>query len=427
MRVRAKARASQSLTTGAPDRRDLALAPAALALLAAVGCQSPPRPRHRPHIEPPDVPAEDGGTRRCALRSEAPGEVSHGADPGRVRVAWNGEHWALVWSEVIDDEPAVFFARVDADGRRPRPPLRVSERRTSASAPAVCWNRTGWSVFFTGGIREVGDLYQARVNGRGSAVGRPWRMTRGERLDLDPAVATSGTATGLVWTARGVDQRWSLYGEVLDRWDRPGAPLTLLRNSSLTLGPTELVWTGREWAAAYVTAGREVFGVELARLEPAGRARGSVRRMTDARIGDVTAERRFAIAWDGRRYGLAWSELRDGERQLLFRRVSARGNPLGDARRVGVAGDVATAPALAAVGDGTLVLAWESEREGDRRVSVAVVDEDGVPQREPVTLRGVEGAAAQPALALSADAVGVATRSARGISFHRVTLGRCRR
>ncbi|MBK8693071.1 MAG: hypothetical protein IPN17_12445 [Deltaproteobacteria bacterium] len=398
----------------------------AVALLLA-GCESPPPPRRRPHVEPPDVPVVDGGTRRCALRSDAPGEVSRGADPGRMRIAWNGEHWAVVWSETIDNEPAVFFARIDADGSRPRPPLRVSERRTYASAPAVCWNQTAWSVFFTGGLREVGDLYQARVTSRGSAVGRPWRMTRGERLDIDPAVATTGTTTGLVWSAREADQRWSVYGKVLDRWDRPSAPLTLMRNSSLALGPAELIWTGQEWAAAYVTAGQEVFGVELARLDGIGQLRGSVRRMTDARIGDVSAERRFAIAWNGQRYGLAWSELRDGQRRLYFRWVSARGNPLSDARELGVEGEVATSPALAAVGDGTLLLAWESEREGDRRVAVSLLDEEGNPQREPVTLRGVEGIATQPALAVSADAVGVATRSRRGISFHRVTLGNCRR
>lgn len=373
------------------------------------------------------MPVVDGGNRRCALRSDAPSEVSHGANPGRLRAAWNGEHWGVVWSEVIDDEPAVFFARIDADGRRPRPPLRVSERRTHASAPAVCWNRTAWSVFFTGGVREVGDVYQARVTGRGSAVGRPWRMTRGPRLDLDPAVVATESTIGLAWVAQEEGGRWSLYGEVLDRWDRPTMPATMLRNSSLALGPTELVWTGQEWGTAYVTSGREVLGVELARMDRAGLAHGSVQRVTSGRIGDVSADRRFAIAWNGERYGVAWSELRDGERQLFFRWVSARGNPLSEPRHVGLEHDTASAPALAPAGDGDLVLAWESEREGDRRVAVTVLDADGTPQREPITLRGVEGTAAAPALAPSADAVGVVTRSTRGISFHRVTVGRCAR
>jgi hypothetical protein len=75
------------------------------------------------------------------------------------------------------------------------------------------------------------------------------------------------------------------------------------------------------------------------------------------------------------------------------------------------------------VGDGTLLLAWESEREGDRRVAVSLLDEEGNPQREPVTLRGVEGIATQPALAVSADAVGVATRSRRG---HQLPPGHAR-
>ncbi len=401
-----------------------------VALLGAallVGCPAPSAgPPGRPRVEPPDVPVVDGGNRRCALRSDAPTEVSHGADPGRLRAAWNGEHWGIVWSEVIDDEPSVFFARVDADGQRPRPPLRVSERRTHASAPAVCWNRTAWSVFFTGGVREVGDIYQARVTSRGSAVGRPWRMTRGARLDLDPAVVATESAIGLAWVAQEDTGRWTLYGEVLDRWDRPSAPPAILRNSSLALGPTELLWTGQEWATAYVTTGgREVFGVELARMDRIGFPHGSVQRVTSGRIGDVSADRRFAIAWNGERYGVAWSELRDGERQLFFRWVSARGNPLSEPRHVGLEHDTASSPTLVSVGDGDLLLAWESEREGDRRVAVSVLDTDGVPQREPVTLRGVEGTASAPALAPSADAVGVVTRSTRGISFHRVTVGRC--
>lgn len=399
-------------------------------LVALVTACSPPKapPPGRPRVEPPDVPIVDGGSRRCALRSDAPTEVSRGADPGRLRVAWNGEHWAVVWSEVIDDEPAVFFARVDADGQRPRPPLRVSERRTHGSGPSVIWNRTAWSVFFTGGVREVGDIYQARVTSRGSAVGRPWRMTRGARLDLDPVVATNESATGLVWVAQEEGGRWSVYGEALDRWDRPTIPLTIpMRNSSLTLGPAELVWTGQEWGTAYVTMGREVLGVEIARMDRTGYPHGSVQRVTGDRIGDVSADRRFAIAWSGQRYGLAWTELRDGERRLLFRWVSARGNPLSEPRHVGLDRDTASAPALAAVGDGELLLAWESEREGDRRVAVTLLDADGVPQREPMTLRGVEGTAAAPALAPSTDAVGVATRSTRGISFHRVTVGRCAR
>ena len=36
-----------------------------------------------------------------------------------------------------------------------------------------------------------------------------------------------------------------------------------------------------------------------------------------------------------------------------------------------------------------------AEREGDRRVAVSLLDEEGNPQREPVTLRGVEGIATQ--------------------------------
>ncbi len=395
--------------------------------LVAAACQQAPATHHRARVEVPDVPPTDGGTRRCAMRADAPSDVSHAASPDRVRVAWNGEHWGIVWSEVIDDDSAVFFARVDADGQRPRPPLRVSERRTQGRAPAVVWNRTAWSVFFTGGTREVGDLYQARVTARGSAVGRPWRMTRGARYDIDPAIAAADAALGLAWVAREETGRWSVYGEVLDAWDRPVGELLPLRNSSLTLGATEIVWAGDGFGIAYVGAGREVFSVELARIDRTGLARGGVTRLTPDRLGDVTADARFAIAWNGQRYGLAWTELRDGERLLLFRWVSARGNPLDEPRRLGIPGELSRAPALAAVGDGTLAMAWETEREGDRRVAVAVIDEDGATQREPVTVRGVEGDARRPAIAVSRDEVGVATRSERGLSFHRVTLGRCAR
>ncbi len=399
----------------------------ALALLGA-GCQSPQRRARRPRApEAPleDVPAVDAvSAGRCVRRSSAPELIAAGAGIESLDVAWNGSSFGVAWSEVIDGEEAVMFAQASPDRPSGRAPLRVSERRFVARTPTVAWNGAGWSVLYSGGVREAGDIYQARVDARGTAVGRPWRMTRGARFDGDPRFVANGRGFGLAWTARELDRRWSLYAQPLDRWDAPLSPPTRLLNTSVSLAATNLLWTGSAWAVTCVAWGREVYAIDVARMEANGQARGSITRANSTPLGGAEPSHRYDVAWNGREFIVAWSELRDGVWRIFLRRLSARGNPLEPERALDDGDARAESPSLTSVGEGYSALAYELVGEGRSRVMLRVIDPEGRTAGEPVALPGYEGASI-PAAEWSGEVLGVAVRAPTGVAFHRVRLGPC--
>jgi hypothetical protein len=58
-------------------------------------------------------------------------------------------------------------------------------------------------------------------------------------------------------------------------------------------------------------------------------------------------------------------------------------------------------------------------------VRVQAFDGDGRAVGEPVEVQGSDGSALSPALAPGLGAVGLVTRSASAVGFHRVQLGPC--
>lgn len=363
--------------------------------------------------------------RHCALRATPAEDLSLGPSRSAPVVTWNGERFGVAWTEPIDGETAVMFVQVDARGHRRGAALRVSERRYAAASPTVAWDGEGWSVIFTGGIGDVGDLYQSRVDERGSAVGRPWRVTRGPRRDLDPVFVSNGPRFGLAWTALDTDGRWSLYAQALRRWDAPEAPAARLLHASVTMGATQLLWNGTFWVASCVTSQQDALWVNVARITAAGVAYGSVTRMTGDRIGGGATANRHSLAWDGAGFGAAWSELRDGRTQVFVQRLDARLKRLGEPTPVRDGAETTDAPALSAIGDGTLALAYQSAVDGVTRVRVRTLGADDQLQHGSVSLQDVDGTSTRPAMVWTGSTLGVATVSPRGVAFHVVGVGPC--
>jgi hypothetical protein len=359
--------------------------------------------------------------------------VARGVDlalaPGCTRgsIAWNGTHYGVAWQQATPEGTTVWFVRVDARGERRGPAVKVNEDGFRVGYPTVVWNGASWSVFFDASWGEgEGDILQARVDVRGTMVSAPWRMTRGPRDDVATAIVSNGQGFGLAWIAReDHGNRHVLYGMSLDRWDAPRGLAVRLIDTSLVLGAPTVTWTGEEWAFTAVRARGEVRSVAFVRLSPEGVPRGVLRHLTPERIGGVELDGRHAIAWDGRAFGVVWSELRDGATHVFFRRTSARGNPLGPEIRVSDGMASADEPALVTVAPGVFALAMRVEREGIARVWVRTMQSDGNILPGGSELQGLDGTAHAPAMVFDGAGLGVVTLSRRGVAFHRVELGPC--
>ncbi len=366
------------------------------------------------------------------MRSAPPEDISLGPGRSPPAVGWNGTHFGIAWIEDRDGEPAVMFVRVAEDGSRAGAPVRVSERGFRAEAPTLAWNGESWSVVYEGGVRTLGDLYEARVTVRGIAVGRPWRITRGLREDYQPTVVSAGRGYGIAWVAREGDARWSLYAAALPRWDLAEISPTRLLNTGVTLSEPRMVWTGRAWAVTALTSTREVLAVALSRMEADGTPRGVVTHPSGDRIGGTDTAGRYDLGWDGTAFGVVWTELRDGLPGVFYRRVGTHGGALGPetslVRELTDGGDVAVStvswPVVERIGDGVLAVAMVIEQNGHHRVWIRTLDATGI-RPGHIELQDSDGSAGTPALVWSGRALGVATSTARGVSFHRVSVGPC--
>ncbi len=408
----------------------------AAALLFALGlggCEREEAPRRRRYGLPPEVDAardeRDAGAPEglCVLRGTTGVDLSVGEGRASASVAWSGSQFGVAWREQAGDDASVWFVRASTAGEATSAPVRLTDRGFTPGAPTALWNGANWSVVFAGSWRGAdGDLYQARVDIRGVAVSAPWRMTRNARDDSAPFMASNGQGFALAWIAREPDgRRHVLYGQSLNRWGAPQGAAVRLVDTAATLSAPRVTWSGEDWAFTCVSAGREVNAVDFLRLAPGGLPRGLLQHVTPTGVGGVEAEGRYAIAWEGRSYGVVWSELRDGATQVFFRRVSARGNPLGADVLVSEGAAAASEPALVTLSHGVMALAMRVDREGTSRVWVRAVHADGTFQPGHVELQGADGTATSPSMAFDGAGLGVATVGRRGVTFHRVQVGPC--
>lgn len=363
----------------------------------------------------------------CPMRSFPPEELSIGAAPdSSASVIWNGREWGVAWSEVVTGEATVFFARVDANGHRVGNPSRVSDRGYRGAVPSLLWNGQSWGIAYSGGASRLEEIWYAQLDARGSAQGRPRRLTARNRRDYSPAIASNGHDTIAVWSTQLPDDRWGILAMRIDRWGTQiGAPI-LIADRRERLSAPSVVWNGFAWAAAWLVSRTEAIAVDMVRIEAdVSRARGYPVRVTIGPLGGTDQGARFGFAWDGEQYAVVWDEVRDGAPHAFFETIGRLLEPRGRGAMLSPTGDSATAPSVLAMGGSTFLAAWVVERGRERHVQIATVDGAANPLAEHIEVQSNDGMASMPAMALGERALGIATISARGVSFHRVPLGPC--
>ncbi len=83
-----------------------------------------------------------------------------------------------------------------------------------------------------------------------------------------------------------------------------------------------------------------------------------------------------SIAWTGSEYGVAWMDFRDGNFEIYFTRVSARGEEIGDDVRLTNAPDDSSWPSLVWNG-GEYGVAWSDRRGGRYETYFARISAEG--------------------------------------------------
>lgn len=318
--------------------------------------------------------AIEGGPDRGihAVRVHADGTLAGApvlAAPGPydgVDVAYGGDHFMAVWYSLARDDLNVLGMRLTPDAA----PLD-QEPVVLAFGDAVQWNpkvaadgRGGYYAVWED--RQRGrDVYGTRV----TYSGQPLRVNgtlvstmRGN--STEPAVASDGSATVVVWTSERAHSR-DVYGvgrRVADPPPEDPRPVALDLNRQAL---PALAWNGRVFLAVWAD-GREGPGfgdVYAARVTPSGRVLDG----TGFKVSSQGETYWPVVASDGRDFLVAWVDYRayrrrDRRTDVYGARVLADGTVTGEIA-ISTARDYQQGVDLAWTGTSYLAV-WEDLRSG---------------------------------------------------------------
>lgn len=267
-------------------------------------------------------------------------------------LSWNGAALATAWEDRRDDDYEIYFNRLDADGHKLDPDLRVS------NAPDFSLNP---SLIYTG--NEYVVLWNDRREGHetnhifGQRIGRDGSLLSTDNVDLTPdrsyaeapSLALGSSSLGFTYNYQDTsDQglgRWVAFRtlsldlastgpeQVISEKDGTGSAIT--RNGS------NFVITWEVYGSA---PGDAIWGTVL---DEQGNTLIEPRRITEP----VAFARTHDVIPLGDRLLLFWAQLTSDRYQIAFRTLDSNLQPLDDAQILTDGSEDALAP-IAAFGTG---------------------------------------------------------------------------
>jgi hypothetical protein len=186
-----------------------------------------------------------------------------------VAVAWNGELFAVVWSELAGGSRRIMLQRANPRGERIGPAIQVSVAGGVNRQPVPVWSGEDWGVLWTNEVPAPGKeepRYRVFFSRLPAAAGGPRATHDLKLISASPraALASTGREFGVAWL-ENLDpvgsvvffQRLGREGELL------GIPLKVSDEAPLNCGRPDLAWAGDgfgvTWHDDREPAGSEIF------------------------------------------------------------------------------------------------------------------------------------------------------------------------
>ncbi len=301
----------------------------------------------------------DGRRRGSDLRvSTSAGTSSHPA------VVWNGTGWGLVYADDVGGDTALYFRPLSAQGQPQGAATRIVSSAGDADWPDMVWTGQGYALAWDDSRLGASkhDIFVRRLDSQGRPVGSEVRVTTDAARQSNPILKWNGSGFGLVWNDSRHGSGREVYFRRLDGNLQPvGAEVRLTQDAADSAWP-DLAWNGvdREWAVVWhdlKTGNSEIF---FARVSEQGARLG-----TEVRLSDAVGTSQFpSIDWNGFQYGVSWQDDRvaGGRPAVYFAHVSARGQKT--AAELKLSNGSGSASFTTALWNGsTFAFAWRDDRD----------------------------------------------------------------
>lgn len=283
------------------------------------------------------------GSRGAVPVARAAGE---NARPALVRA---GAGYGLAWDDVRNGRTSLYFARLDGQGRLPGEKTVVAATPASrGAASSLAWTGDGYGLAWEDFSAEKGRIYFARLDAAGKKVGPDKLVSgEGEKGSGDPCLVWNGNGFAAAWivshdTSRVVTSPRPPFFTFMDKTNRDLYFMRLnpegdaLGNATLVRKDTgsapALAWTGRDYGIAWADTGAADDVIHFTRLGAGGETLGDA--ISLSRVDG--AAREPALAWNGTEFGAAWvyqSFQKRGARNNLYVRfalVNGSGERMGE-------------------------------------------------------------------------------------------------
>ena len=365
-----------------------------------------------PVINGQDLPECGGGGQACNALSYCVTRLTYfEAESQFPRMVWTGSEYGVSWQDERHSSlPEIYLARIGPDGREAAAERRITYDANGDREPDLAWSGSEYGLAWRNyhGGTETYQIYFARLSAQGVQIGGDLKLTSyGDDNPYLPAIAWTGSTYGVAWERLGhlYFRQVSAIGSAL------GSNTTIV--TSGTANYPDLAWGGGEYGLCWFdrrTGDNEIFFTRIAQtglkvgtdirlteydkdaLHPVlawsgsgygviwqdkrnsdkweiyGAALGAEGQQTGGAVRLTYNEKESsfpAVVWSGSEFGLAWSDLRDGDGkgEIYFARMSDNGQPIGMAERISTADKESFYPSLAWTGS-EYAIAWQDKRHG---------------------------------------------------------------
>lgn len=239
--------------------------------------------------------------------------------------AWGLTNGLVVWQDLrrggFGEDPEVYGARIGPEGQVLDPVgLRIAPDRTSLEEPAAAWSgerfvvawkdtaaESNWAIR-TVGVTPAGEQPAASIAVH-SATGQITRWS--------PALAFSGTGTGLVAWTDGRSGSADIYGRFVDGTGQPlGTSDFPICTASNAQDYASVAWGGTNYVVAWqdrrFQTGWNEANVVAARVSPAGRVLDTNGLRLFAASGQYGSQEQPGVSWGTGDYLVVWTDSRNG-------------------------------------------------------------------------------------------------------------------
>ena len=229
-----------------------------------------------------------------------------------IDIAWTGTEYGIVWVGLPVQH--VLFRRFAPDGTPLSPVITIGTADDSnpPSEPRIAWNGTHYGVVWKNSVVSNQLLFRRIDPLSVLSGGFPQAVTTGS--PQHPAISVGGTTWGITWTdAR--DGNYEIYfARVASNGLKTGSDFRVTNDPATATTPV-MAWSGSEWGLVWADLRSGNADLWFTRISSAG-----VKLVAESNITNSPGPSlEPSIVWAGGKYGVAWSDTTvAGNNEIFF-------------------------------------------------------------------------------------------------------------